>query len=300
MDFDNHHFVAFGVFIGLWLIFPEIKFSMIVLPIFLATAPDVDLKLKFGMKSHRNLLFHSLLFPLFITFFNETLLNYLIIFSFGLHCICDIRFKKVGGTYLQTYHVIDDIETPIQKVNRVIAVKSNKFGRMFKFQLRRGRKPTLPKGCEFDKSKFTELWDEAKEMYDNLLNRFEIPYFTIELPYYVKEHFSKEIVDFQNKVHELKAGYDMLVNKNTSSAQALKFLIEQYSNELDELNRYINFEVRTEAIVKKILAVLKGRENNDLTFVHFGEENTFIQIMKRLKELDVKSNAIFIQKSKVL
>lgn len=99
MDFDNHHFVAFGVFITLWLLFQEITFSDILLPIFLASAPDVDLKLKFNLESHRNMFFHSLMIPLIIFIFHRDVLLILCILSFGLHCICDIRFKKVGGYY---------------------------------------------------------------------------------------------------------------------------------------------------------------------------------------------------------
>lgn len=99
MDFDNHHFVAFGVFIVLWLLLPEVMFSAILLPIFLATAPDVDLKLKFKMDSHRNIFFHSLFFPAIILIFNQDIYFMLCTLSFGLHCLCDIRFRKVGGYY---------------------------------------------------------------------------------------------------------------------------------------------------------------------------------------------------------
>jgi hypothetical protein len=37
-----------------------------------------------------------------------------------------------------------------------------------------------------------------------------------------------------------------------------------------------------------------------MTFIHFGEENTFVEIMKELKELNVKSNVLFIQSSKFI
>jgi len=131
-----------------------------------------------------------------------------------------------------------------------------------------------------------------------VLTKFGIPYFTIELPHYVKGHYSSQISEIQNKYNELKSTYDLLRDKNTPGAQGLSYLIDYYSNELRELNYYINQEVRTDAITKKILQVIKDRDNQDLTFVHFGAENTFVEIMKQLKERNVKSNILFIQKSK--
>jgi hypothetical protein len=73
-----------------------------------------------------------------------------------------------------------------------------------------------------------------------VLRKFEIPYFTIELPHYVKGHFASQISEIQNKYNELKGTYDSLKDKNAPSAQELCYLIEYYSNELKELNHYIS------------------------------------------------------------
>ncbi|MHA2037792.1 MAG: hypothetical protein ACW98X_15260 [Promethearchaeota archaeon] len=133
-----------------------------------------------------------------------------------------------------------------------------------------------------------------------VLRKYEIPYFTIELPHYVKGHFSSQISEIQNKYNELKCTYDSLKNKNAPSAQELCYLIEYYSNELKELNHYISREVRTNTVTKRILDVIKDRKDEDLTFIHFGEENTFVEIMKELKDINVKSNVLFIQSSKFI
>jgi tRNA(Ile)-lysidine synthase TilS/MesJ len=132
----------------------------------------------------------------------------------------------------------------------------------------------------------------------DLLKKHEIPYFTVELPYYVKEHFSNEISEIKSKINELIATYNTLERKSTLHGEELKFLIDRYSKEVEEINSYINSEIRIDAIVKRILEIIKGRDNRELTFVHFGEENTFVEIMNRLKKENTKANAIFIQKSK--
>ncbi len=133
-----------------------------------------------------------------------------------------------------------------------------------------------------------------------VLKQYEIPYFTVESPHYVKDYFSSQIADLQDRLFELKSTYNTLKNKDTSSAKELRNLIYDYSSELNDLKNYINNQVRTGAITKRILEVLKDREDNNMTFVHVGEENTFVQIMNQLKDSSVKANIIFIQKSKFL
>lgn len=147
---------------------------------------------------------------------------------------------------------------------------------------------------------YMNLREFTKTALSKVLKKFEIPYFTVELPHYVKGHFSSQISEIQNKYDELKSTYDSLKNKNVPSAQELCYLIDYYSNELKGLKHYISKQVRTNAITKRILEVLKDRKDKDLTFVHFGEENTFVEIVKQLKEKNVKSNILFIQSSRFI
>ena len=147
---------------------------------------------------------------------------------------------------------------------------------------------------------YTSLREFNETHLAKVFKEFEIPYFTVELPHFVQGHFSGQISEIQNKYNELKASYDLLKNKNSPGAQELNYLIEYYSNELRELNHYINQQIRVDSITQKILSVIKDRDSRDLTFVHVGEENTLVEIMRQLKEHDVKSNILFIQKSKFL
>ena len=147
---------------------------------------------------------------------------------------------------------------------------------------------------------YTSLREFNETHLAKVFKKFEIPYFTVELPHFVQGHFSGQISEIQNKYNELKASYDLLKNKNSPGAQELNYLIEYYSNELRELNHYINQQIRVDSITQKILSVIKDRDSRDLTFVHVGEENTLVEIMRQLKEHDVKSNILFIQKSKFL
>jgi hypothetical protein len=132
------------------------------------------------------------------------------------------------------------------------------------------------------------------------LKKFDVPYFAIELPHYVKGHYASQVSEIQNKYEELKSTYDSLNDKNVPSAQELRYLIDYYSNELMELKYHINQKVRTTTITKRILEVVKDRDEKELTFVHFGEENTFVEIMRQLNSHNVKSKFFFMNISEFI
>ncbi|MFW9881088.1 MAG: hypothetical protein ACFFG0_49125 [Candidatus Thorarchaeota archaeon] len=111
------------------------------------------------------------------------------------------------------------------------------------------------------------------------LKEFEIPYFTIELPYYVKGHFTNQIKEIEEKYYELKSTYDILVEKNKPAAQELKNLIDYYSKELRKLDNFINLNVRTKLIFKKFQSLIKDKYCKNLSFMQFGESFFFIGIL---------------------
>ena len=133
-----------------------------------------------------------------------------------------------------------------------------------------------------------------------VLNKYGISYFTLELPNYKEEHFLSQLIEIQSKFNELMNKYDSLNDRNTPSAQELSYLIDSYSKEIVELKHYINQKIRTDAITTKILQVIKNLDSKELTVIHFGEENTFAEIVRQAKEQNIKSNILFIQKSRFL
>ena len=133
-----------------------------------------------------------------------------------------------------------------------------------------------------------------------VLNKYEISYFTLELPHYEKEHFLSQLLEIQNKFNELMSKYNSLKDRYTPSAQELSYLIDTYSNEIMELKHYINQKIRTDALTARILQVIKNLDSKELTVIHFGEDNTFGDIMKQAKEQNLKSKILFVQKSKFL
>ena len=133
-----------------------------------------------------------------------------------------------------------------------------------------------------------------------VLNELDLPYFTLELPHYRKGQFLSQLIEIQKKHKELKATYESLDNKNTPSAQELRYLIEHYSQELMELKHYINQVTETGSIISKILQTIEQLDSEDLTLIYIGEENTFTEITKRAKQRNFQSNIVFIQKTNLL
>lgn len=121
------------------------------------------------------------------------------------------------------------------------------------------------------------------------LKKLGIPYFAIELPYYVKDHFAKQIKDLKENYFEVKATYDLLEDKNKQTAQELNHLLNYYSKELREIHNYINLEVRTKLILEKILRLMTRIDKNDLTFVHFGERSFFMGIFSQISSIKGKN-----------
>ncbi len=136
---------------------------------------------------------------------------------------------------------------------------------------------------------------EFNETYlSKVLKEYEIPYFTIELPYYVKGHLVNQIIDLKNKNNEIKSTLKVLTDKNSPAARELSFLINYYSNEIKELKSYINQKIRIDLAVKKIINVTKGLESKDWNLIHFGKKSTFKGINNQLKERNIESKILTV------
>jgi hypothetical protein len=133
-----------------------------------------------------------------------------------------------------------------------------------------------------------------------VLKKYDIPYFTLELPHYRKGQFLSRLLDIQKKHNELKATYESLEDKNTPSAQELSHLIDHDSNDLMELKHYINQFTQTSSLITRILQVIQTMDSEDLTIIHIGEENTFAEIVRQAKHYNFKSNILLVQKTNLL
>lgn len=133
-----------------------------------------------------------------------------------------------------------------------------------------------------------------KTYLSKVLKESEIPYFTIELPNYVKENIVIQIDELKNIYYEIKATYDVLTDRTNPTARELKLLMNYYLNEIRELKAYINQKIKTDLIVKKIVNIIKGR-NAKCNLVHFGKKSTFKALNSRLEEKNIESKILTVE-----
>ena len=96
MNKKNHFFFEVVILLILWGFIGKIKLHMIILPIFWGTMfSDFDLQ----FKSHRNILFHSIIPNFLIWLYNPNLENSVFILSVSIHLLGDllVMAKKQGG-----------------------------------------------------------------------------------------------------------------------------------------------------------------------------------------------------------
>lgn len=98
MNFKGHLISEIIIFLLLWGFIKEITLTSIFIPILWGSSfPDSDLK----FKSHRNILFHSVIPNVVIFLYNINLLSNLLILSVGIHLLGDLvpmvkRMKRKG------------------------------------------------------------------------------------------------------------------------------------------------------------------------------------------------------------
>lgn len=96
MNKKNHFFMEVIILLVLWGFIEQITLTMIILPIFWgALFSDFDHQ----FKSHRNIIFHSILPNLLIWLYNPNMENIVFILSVSIHLLGDLlpMIKKKGG-----------------------------------------------------------------------------------------------------------------------------------------------------------------------------------------------------------
>ena len=96
MNKKNHFFFELVILLVLWGFIEKITLTMIILPIFWGTLfSDFDHQ----FKSHRNIIFHSIVPNFFIWVYNSTTENVIFIFSISIHLLADLipMIKRKGG-----------------------------------------------------------------------------------------------------------------------------------------------------------------------------------------------------------
>lgn len=97
----------------------------------------------------------------------ETVNNNNDIFNFQI-------IAKAGTKYREAYHLVDDEQISVQKVNRVYASKDKKYGKIYKVKAENGsvaKIENLPDHCIIDNDNQLTIYDVDKTFYINLAGK---------------------------------------------------------------------------------------------------------------------------------
>ena len=121
-----------------------------------------------------------------------------------------------------------------------------------------------------------------------ILEQYTIPYYTVDIPEYAMGYLMTEIIGREDQVNELTEEFLSMRNKGSIKGLNLKSWIDFLKEEIDEKKLFLQLKLRPEWIVKKILDIIRSKNNNEITFVHFAQDNIFNETMNLLKDLDIK------------
>ena len=131
-----------------------------------------------------------------------------------------------------------------------------------------------------------------------LLEQFEIPYYTVDIPEYAMGYLIEEIVEKEDRVNELVEEYLSMNDKNSLKGLNLKSWIDVLTDEIEEKRLILQLKLRPQWLVKKILDIIRSDRRKKITFAHFAKDNVFMETMKLLKELNIEIR-IYEQEEKI-
>lgn len=120
------------------------------------------------------------------------------------------------------------------------------------------------------------------------MEQYKIPYYTVDIPEYAMGYLMTEIIEKEEQVNELIEEFLSMKNKESIKGLNLKSWIDFLKEEIDEKKLFLQLKLRPQWIAKKILDIIRSKNNNEITFIHFAQDKIFNEIMNLLKDLDIK------------
>ena len=148
---------------------------------------------------------------------------------------------------------------------------------------------------------------ELKETYEEplakFLEKFWIPYFSVDIPDYVRDLLNVEIFEKEAQINELEKEYEKLLFKdeeeNSFKIQSLHSWIELLQKEVESQKATLESTIRPEWIVKKVLDIAKMIRNDVFSIMHFTHEEIYSELKNLFESYNIKVKKIDISKRNV-
>ena len=119
-----------------------------------------------------------------------------------------------------------------------------------------------------------------------LLNDYKIPYHATYMTQHTKKYFSKVIIKKEEQIKKFLDEYQGLDDYNCPRGRSLKFWIDLYTKELVENRDFLNLKIKPQYLAKTILKKIDDCEEDKITFLYLGMENTFPELRKIFKDVN--------------
>ena len=148
---------------------------------------------------------------------------------------------------------------------------------------------------------------ELKESYEKplseFLEKFWIPYFSVDIPDYVRDLLNIEIFEKEALINELEKEYEELLltenEDNSFKIQSLNSWIELLKKEVDSQKTSLESTVKPRWIVKKVLDIAKMIRNDVFSIMHFTHEEIYSELKNLFESYNIKVKKIDISKRNI-
>jgi len=143
---------------------------------------------------------------------------------------------------------------------------------------------------------------QLKESYEQplakFLDKFWIPYFSVDIPDYVRDLLNVEIFEKEALINELEAEYENLsfseAEKNSFKLQSLNSWIELLKKEVESQKASLESTIKPRWIVKKVLDIAKMIRNDVFSIMHFTHEEIYSELKNLFESNNIKVKKIDI------
>jgi len=159
----------------------------------------------------------------------------------------------------------------------------------------------IPKLREFLDKKFInfitidfniDLNEFNKSPLAQMLKQQNIKYFQVDIPEYAMGYIYQEIVEKEELLNDLCEEYEIMEDKDSLKGESLKNWIDMLREDIEEKEIFISLKLRPQWIVKKMLDIAKGFEDEEVSFLHLVQEDICedicAEVTAQLRELNVR------------
>ena len=148
-----------------------------------------------------------------------------------------------------------------------------------------------------------ELKGTYEEPLSKFLEKFWIPYFSVDIPDYVRDLLNVEIFEKEALINELEKEYEKLLfedeDENSFKIQSLHSWIELLQKEVKSQKATLESTIRPEWIVKKVLDIAKMIRNDVFSIMHFTHEEIYSELKNLFESYNIKVKKIDISQRNV-